>query len=157
MQKRRSKRSDPASPRFELGHWPFYHMNLAVRAYEAEMKRLLRATGIDVAKWRILMLAREREPISVSELAQLAIMEMSTTTRAIQRLAQDGLLKVSTRANDQRVSEVRLTPRGQAMAERVMEAAGRAYAQAFGGFSAEEVATLNALLRRAHTALREPV
>lgn len=151
------RRSDPASAEFRLAHWPFFHMNLAVRSYDVEMKRLLKSSGIDMPRWRILMLAREHEPISVSEVADQAVMELSTVTRAMQRLDADGLLEIRTRARDQRVSEARLTPRGRTMAERVIKAASRVFQQAFVDFGDEDVATLNALLARAHSALREPV
>jgi len=151
------RRSDPTAAEFQLAYWPFFHMNMAVRSYDLEMKRLLKSSGIDMPRWRILMLAHEHSPISVSEVAERAVMELSTATRAIQRLAADGLINVRTRASDLRVSEAVLTAQGRAATERVIRAASRVFQQAFAGFSDAEITALNALLTRVHTALREPV
>lgn len=150
-------RADPLAPEFRLEYWPFYHMNLAIRSYDTEMRRLLRSAGLDVARWRILMIAHEREPISVGEVAGQAIMEPSTAMRAMQRLQRDGLMTIGTRRSDQRVSEAMLAPKGRAAMERVLKAASQVYRQAFAGFDSTEVQTLNDLLARVHRALREPV
>ena len=151
------KRANPLSPDFKLINWPFYHMNLAIRSYDTEMKRLLKALTLDVARWRILMIAHEHEPVSVGEVAGQAIMEPSTVTRAMQRLQQDGLITITTRSSDQRVSEAMLTPEGRVAMERVLKAASRVYEQAFAAFDPAEIAMLNGLLTRVHTALREPI
>jgi DNA-binding MarR family transcriptional regulator len=149
--------ADPLSPEFRLEAWPFFHMNLAIRAYDTEMKRLLKPAGIDMPRWRILMIAHEQEPVSVGEVAGRAIMEMSTVTRAMQRLQVGGFLEMSTRPTDQRVTEARLTAEGRAAVERVLRAASRAFHQAFDGFSPEEVTSLNGLLARVYRGLREPI
>jgi MarR family 2-MHQ and catechol resistance regulon transcriptional repressor len=149
--------SDPQSPDFALIQWPFYHMNLAIRSYDTEMKRLLRSSGLDVGRWRILMIAHEHEPVSVGEVAEQAIMEPSTAMRAMQRLQADGLISISTRQSDLRVSEAILTDDGKAMMERVLKAASRVYHQAFESFSADEIGQLIALLSRVHGALRSPI
>jgi DNA-binding MarR family transcriptional regulator len=150
-------RADPLAPEFRLQHWPFYHMNLAIRSYDTDMKRLLKSASLDVARWRILMIAHEHEPISVGEVAQQAIMDPSTAMRAMQRLERDGLITITTRPSDQRVSEAELTSNGHAATQRVLKAASRVYRQAFGTFDAAEVEMLNGLLGRVHRALSEPV
>jgi MarR family transcriptional regulator, organic hydroperoxide resistance regulator len=149
--------ADPLSPGFLLQHWPFYHMNLAIRSYETEMKRLLKSAKLDVARWRILMVAHEHEPISVGEVAEQTIMEPSTAMRAMQRLEKDGLIAITTRPSDQRVSEASLTAEGHRAMERVLKSASRVYRQAFAAFDAAELETLNGLLARVHRALREPL
>jgi len=151
------EKADPVSSDFQLAHWPFYHMNLSIRSYDAEMRRLLRSAKLDVARWRILMIAHECQPVSVGEVAGQAIMEPSTVTRAMQRLQLDGLIIVSTRATDQRVSEATLTQKGEAAMGRVLKAASQVFHQAFGSFRDDEIEELNALLRRVHGALRDPI
>jgi DNA-binding MarR family transcriptional regulator len=121
------------------------------------MKRLLKSLKLDVARWRILMIAHEHEPVSVGEVAGQAIMEPSTVTRAMQRLETDGLIVISTRQTDQRVSEAMLTGEGRAAMQRVLKAASRVYHQAFASFSTKEVEALNTMLARVHESLREPL
>lgn len=153
----KSKRVEPTADSFRLADWPFYHMNLAVRAYDTEMKRLLRPQGLDVARWRILLIVNERQPISVTEVANQVIMEPSTVTRAMQRLQNDGLLKIGTRFSDQRVSEATLTPKGVQATDKVRAAAARVFADAFADFKDKEIETLISLLQRAHSRLRTPI
>jgi DNA-binding MarR family transcriptional regulator len=152
-----TSRSDPLSADFRLADWPFYHMNLAIRSYDTEMRRLLISAKLDVARWRILMIAHERAPVSVGEVVAQAIMEPSTVTRAMQRLQKDGLLLITTRPTDQRVSEAVLTDNGRAAMDRVLKAASMVYHQGFASFDKRDVDLLNSLLSRVHTALREPV
>jgi MarR family transcriptional regulator, organic hydroperoxide resistance regulator len=150
-------RADPLSSAFRLSHWPFYHMNLSIRLYDTEMKRLLKSAKLDVARWRILMIAHEHQPVSVGEAAGQAIMEPSTVTRAMQRLQAGGLITIVTRATDERVSEAALTEKGRTVMERVLTAASRIYHQAFASFDDTEVEQLIGLLARVHGALREPL
>jgi DNA-binding MarR family transcriptional regulator len=102
----------------------------------------------DVARWRILMIVRERQPVSFGEMAEHAIMEPSTVMRAMQRLHAEDLIRISTRASDARVSEAVLTPAGTLMMQRVLKAASHAFRQAFASFVDGEIEQLNGLLRR---------
>ena len=60
---------DPASPGFRVELSPFFQMNRTVGAYGLTMERALRAVGMDIPRWRVLMLAHERGPVSVGEIA----------------------------------------------------------------------------------------
>jgi DNA-binding MarR family transcriptional regulator len=132
-------------------------MNLAIRSYDTEMRRLLKPWKLDVARWRILMIAHEHQPVSIGEVADQAIMEPSTVTRAMQRLQFDGLIKISTRSTDQRISEAVLTESGRDVMQRVLKAASRIYHQAFASFDPAETKQLMSLLARVHDALRNPI
>jgi DNA-binding MarR family transcriptional regulator len=150
-------RADPLSPEFRLVYWPFFHMSRAVRSYDTEMKKLLKSEKLDVARWRILWIAHEHEPVSVGEVAEHTIMEPSTAMRAMQRLESDTLITIVTRRSDQRVSEAQLTAKGRATTERVLKAASRVYRQAFASFDAAQVEMLIGLLTQVHRALRDPI
>jgi DNA-binding MarR family transcriptional regulator len=131
-------------------------MNLAIRSYDMEMKRLLRPEKLDVARWRILMVAHEHQPVSVGEVAEQTLLEPSTAMRAMQRLERDALIAIVTRRSDLRVSEARLTAKGRATTERVLKAASRVYRQAFTSLDAAQIETLLRLLTQVHRALRHP-
>jgi DNA-binding MarR family transcriptional regulator len=150
-------RADPLSPEFRLTYWPFFHMNRAIRSYDTEMKKLLKSEKLDVARWRILMVAHEHEPVSVGEVAEQTIMEPSTAMRAMQSLQRDALITIVTRQSDQRVSEAQLTAKGRLTTERVLKAASRVYGQAFAAFDAAQIETLIDLLSQVHRALRDPI
>lgn len=151
------QKGDPLSPDFKLENSPFYAMNRAIGFYDREMTRMLKAVGVDIPRWRVLMLAHERGPISVSEIAEFAMMKQSTTTRVIQRMCRDKLITVEARATDARVTEVALTPAGDKAVDRIRQAASKVYGKAFRDFQPKEVALALDLLRRIKNGLQEPI
>ena len=151
------QKGDPLSPDFKLENSPFYAMNRAIGFYDREMTRMLKAVGVDIPRWRVLMLAHERGPISVSEIAEFAMMKQSTTTRVIQRMCRDKLITVEARATDARVTEVALTAAGDKVVDRIRQAASKVYGKAFRYFQPKEVALALDLLRRIKNGLQEPI
>lgn len=141
-------RGDPADPQFRIADWPFYLIARTAGRYEMDMEHALRRVGMDVPSWRALMLLHECSPSGVSEMAERAVMKLSTMTRVVQRLRKRGLVKVGTRAADARVTEVHITPDGELVVEQVRSVASRIYQSAFKDIDAGEVKTLNDLLRR---------
>lgn len=151
------QKGDPLTPDFKLENSPFYAMNRAIGFYDREMTRMLRAVGVDIPRWRVLMLAHERGPISVSEIAEYAVMKQSTTTRVIQRMCRDGLITVDARVSDARVTEVALTASGAEAVERIRQAASKVYGKAFRDFQPQQIASLLDLVANLQKGLQEPL
>jgi DNA-binding MarR family transcriptional regulator len=149
------QKGDPLAPNFTLDDSPFYAMNRAIGFYDREMTRMLKAVGVDIPRWRILMLAHERGPISVSEIAEYAVIKQSTTTRVVQRMCRDRLITVEARATDARVTEVALTASGQAAVVRIRQAASKVYVKAFREFEPADVTVLLDLLHKIQGGLQE--
>jgi DNA-binding MarR family transcriptional regulator len=139
---------DPAHPAFRIDDWPFYLIARTARRYEMDMDQALRRIDMDVPSWRAVMLLHERSPSSVSEIAERSVMRLSTMTRVVQRLEKRGLVTLARRAADARVTDVCITPDGEQVVEQVRSVASRIYNSAFQDFDAEEIQTLNELLRR---------
>lgn len=139
-------RGDPAHPAFQVADWPFYLIARTARRYEMDMERALRRIDMDVPSWRALMLLHERSPSSVSEIAERAVVKLSTMTRVIQRLQKRKLVKLATRAADARVTDVFITAHGEEVIEQVRTVASRIYQSAFKDFEAADIETLNRLL-----------
>ena len=104
---------DPASPGFRVELSPFFQMNRTVGAYGLTMERALRAVGMDIPRWRVLMLAHERGPVSVGEIADGGVLKLSTATRVVQRLRDEGLVRLRRSSVDARVTEVQTTAAGR--------------------------------------------
>lgn len=132
---------------FNMEEWPFYWLTRFSGRYLQQMELALKPVGLDIPQWRVLMALRDRERLSVSEIADHAISKLPTMTKIIQRMAADGLVTCQPRASDQRVTEVRLTQRGEAASRDAWNAANRIYARTFEGVSTKEIATLNRLMR----------
>ena len=142
------KRGDPAHPEFRIADWPFYLIARTAGRYEMDMESGLRRIGMDLPSWRGLMLLHESSPSSISEMAERAVMRLSTMTRVAQRLEKRGLVKLVRRASDARVTDVYITPAGEEVVEQVRSVASRIYQSAFKDLDASEIHSLNELLRR---------
>ncbi len=141
-------RGDPLNPRFRIADWPFYLIARTAGRYEMDMEHALRRVGMDLPSWRALMFLHECSPSSVSEIAERAVMRLSTMTRVVQRLEKRELVTLARRAADARVTDVHITPKGEEIVEQVRAVASRIYHSAFRNLEAAEVETLNDLLRR---------
>lgn len=141
-------RGDPGFADFRIEASPFYLIARTAGRYTIDMENALRAIDMDLPSWRALMIVFETNPSSVSEIADRAVMRLSTMTRVVQRLEKRGLLKVARRKGDARVTEVYITSAGEHAMLQVREIASRFYNIAFHDLSADEIEMLNALLRR---------
>jgi DNA-binding MarR family transcriptional regulator len=141
-------RGDPAHPEFRIADWPFYLIARTAGRYEMDMAQALRRVAMDVPSWRALMLLHESSPSGVSEMAESAVMRLSTMTRVVQRLQKSGLVRLTTRAADARVTEVHITASGEQALQQVRAVASRIYQSAFEDLDSAEIETLNGLLRR---------
>jgi DNA-binding MarR family transcriptional regulator len=139
---------DPANAEFQVDNWPFYLIARTARRYEMEMERALRRIDMDVPSWRAMMLLHENSPSSVSEIAERAVIKLSTMTRVVQRLEKRGLVRIARRPADARVTDVYITPGGERIVQQVRTIASRLYQAAFRDMSRDDIELLNGLLRR---------
>ena len=139
-----------ASAKHEINYrtWPFYWLARASGRYRARMEDLLRPSGLDMPRWRVLMTLHEDRVASVSEIASHAIEKLPTMTKIIQRMETDDLVRRQPRPGREHVMEVVLTDTGELAGNHAWEAATRLYDQAFAGMSDAEVGQLTALLER---------
>ena len=141
-------RGDPAHPQFRIVDWPFYLIARTSRRYEMDMEHALQRIDMDVPSWRAIMWLHEHNPSSVSEIAEHAVIRLSTMTRVVQRLEKRGLVTVARRAADARVTDVHITANGGQVVKQLRAVASRVYQAAFKDFDAADIETLNGLLRR---------
>ena len=146
---------DPGTPAFSVWHYPFFHLNRAVSRYTHVIEARLRGIGLEVPGWRVLMILGEASPRSTGEIAQAAVINLSTMTRIISRMATAGLVRQQARAGDARVRDVFLTEAGAEMLARARAATAPVYASAIAGFTEEEFVRLLELLARMHDNLGE--
>src|SRR6202790_149413 len=136
------RRGDPEFPGFQLVDSPLYLIVRTAGRYARELENALNATGMDLLSWRALMIVNEASPSSVSEIAERAVMRLSTMTRVVQRLEKRGLMRIERRKGDARVTEVYITPAGKRAVLQIRQIASRLYNIAFHDLEADEIATL---------------
>ncbi|MEZ5498654.1 MAG: MarR family transcriptional regulator [Steroidobacteraceae bacterium] len=139
-------RGDPKFTRFRIADSPFYRLARCNGRYVQAMERELKRIDMDIPRWRTLMIVHEHEPSSVSEIAELAAMRLSTMTRVVQRLARDRLVRVAPRESDGRKTDVYLTANGQRAVDGVRHVASDVYRKAVASLTAAEVSELVTLL-----------
>lgn len=150
------RRADPVDELFALDDSPFYWISRVSGRYVQDMGAVLRKVGMDVPRWRVLMILHETNPASISTIAERAVIKLSTVTRIVQRMQAEGLVTCSPRASDARVTEVWLTPAGAEAVEKVRSRASRIFHQAFDSVSEAEITVFIRLLRRLFENLETP-
>ncbi len=136
-----------ASGEFDIEQWPFYWLTRFTGRYLHEMEIALKALGLDIPRWRVLMSLRGDKVLSVSEIADNAIVKLPTMTRIVQRMQIDGLVRCRQSASDRRVTEVELTDAGKRAGQQAWAVADSLYTRTFGKIPADDVMRLNRTLR----------
>jgi DNA-binding MarR family transcriptional regulator len=138
----------PFKEHFSYRSWPFYWLARASGRYRASMEEQLKGTGLDMARWRVLMTLHEDRVSSVSRIAEHSSAKLPTMTKIVQRMEADGLIARRPQAGNEKISEVVLTDSGEQAGDEAWKAANHLYARAFSGMGEDEIATLNRLLER---------
>lgn len=144
---------NPGTAAFQVERYPFYLLNRLVSRYNGVIGARLRAIDLDIPSWRVLMILGERAPRGVRDIADAAVIPLSTMTRIIQRMTSAGLVAVSDSADDARVTEVSLSAEGERRLAAAREASAPVYEKVIRGLSERDFDQLLDLLGRVHANL----
>ncbi|WP_068081299.1 MarR family winged helix-turn-helix transcriptional regulator [Novosphingobium rosa] len=133
---------------FETQEWPFYWLTRATGLYLSRLERSLKAEGLDVARYRVLMCVRPGQARSIGEIAELAIVKLPTMLKIVQRMQADGLVLARPREEDGRFTDVTLTSAGVDARQRVWHMAHSIYEKAFSGDTPPDRVTVNEQMAR---------
>jgi DNA-binding MarR family transcriptional regulator len=147
-------RFDEISPLFSRQNWPFYWLSQVVGRYQEQIEPQLKQINLDISRWRVLGTLGEDTRHSMSELAEQAIVKLPTMMKIVQRMQADGLVLLSPKETDGRVTEVALTPKGVEAREAALALVMKLNDSTFSQFSKEEINQLNSTLARIFTALK---
>ncbi|WP_298809966.1 MarR family transcriptional regulator [uncultured Psychrobacter sp.] len=131
----------PNSKKFNYRQYPFYWVARVESLYNQEMEKTLKPVGMDSSRWRVGLLLREHETLAISEISNEALMKIPTTTKIVQRMEKEGLVKVFKQESDGRVRLVRLTEQGKSQVEMIVKKTAPMFENLFSKFSAEELET----------------
>ncbi|WP_156840972.1 MarR family winged helix-turn-helix transcriptional regulator [Novosphingobium aquimarinum] len=141
---------NPGSDDFRVEAYPFYLINRLANRYNAAIEPELRAIGIDIPTWRVLMILGEHEPVAIGQIAKSAVINLSTMMRIVERMADAGHVTTMPSAQDGRVTEVGLTDQGRATLTHARRVTAPLYDRIIKGFSARDFARTLELLNRLH-------
>lgn len=137
----------PSSPDFHREDFPFYWVAQVHALYGVEMERALKSVDCDIPTWRVLAILHQQGTSSVSDIATHAVAKLSTVTRIVYRMKDEGLVTTATAAHDGRVTEVTLTPAGERAMQRVKDATNGIFERSFASLTPAKIAKLNELLQ----------
>jgi DNA-binding MarR family transcriptional regulator len=132
---------------FTFRQWPFYWVARLNGIYFSRLEGALKAVELDLPSWRVLSTLYEEECLSVSEIADHAIIKLSTMTKIIQRMQREGLVSCRPREGDGRVTEVLITDKGREAGHKAWDIADRIRRQAFSGITPSQQRQIVSVLR----------
>ena len=138
---------DPADPEFDLFSSPFYLMAHANFKYHEDLDKAVAKHGVDRTRYRILTILMRTSPINIRDLSSRGMMKRSTVSRALERLRQEAWVTLNLDENDNRHTNVELTPSGRELAEKVMLLGSRQWQRAVEGLDQEHLEQLTSLLK----------
>lgn len=137
---------NPGTRAFQINKYPFYLLNRLVSRYNVIIEARLKTIGIDIPYWRVLMILGQKMPRSVGQLAEAAVIPLSTMTRILQRMSGASLIACTPLESDNRVTEVALTSEGESKLAEARSLTAPVYAQVIKGFSIDDFENLTASL-----------
>ncbi|MFC0216902.1 DNA-binding MarR family transcriptional regulator [Pseudochelatococcus lubricantis] len=139
---------------FRKTDWPFYWIVRVSAVYTQVMEGVLKPIDLDMPAWRVLMSLHEGQSLSISEIADFCVIRLNTTTKIIQRMTTEGLVERHQSRSDGRVTEVRITEKGEQARRLAWAEAERIFSAGFEAIDPAEIEAMNATLHRAFANLR---
>ena len=124
---------------FNLDHSPYYWVTQVHAQYVQNIDHVLKKYGLDNSRRRILQALKVKPQASVSELSEMMICKMSTTTKIVYRLKDEGLVNTYCCEDDARITRVVLTDKGQQMAQKINDLSYIVLDQSFEGLTPLQV------------------
>lgn len=120
-----------------------------LRAREAVMapiREVLVSSGVNEQKWRVLRVLEEQGPQDLSQIAVEACLLLSSLTRMIRPMTDEGLITRHTPPEDRRKTIVAITPAGAALLLAHAADSDAVFSRIEAGFGAERLEQLLDLL-----------
>ncbi len=111
--------------------------------------------GIGIAEWRVMAVLGPSPGLSAVEVAERTSMDKVRVSRAVRALHRKGLLERRRDCTDQRVTRLRLTPRGERVYRQVARLALAFEARLLAEFRETEIRRLLAFLDRLDARIAE--
>ncbi|MBP6562935.1 MAG: MarR family transcriptional regulator [Neisseriaceae bacterium] len=134
------------NPDYDLEDFPFYWISRVNGRYLKAMEESLKALDLDNTRRRVLVTLSKRDNVSVSDIVDHTIMKISTVTKIVYRLKDEGLVDTYSCPDDARITRVHLTEKGAAIVVQVNDASHRVLSNSFEGLTKAQLLRLNTML-----------
>ena len=129
------------------GYLP-YLLNRAGARIAMAFSKEVRPLGATLQTWRVLAALRERDGRRMGDLSETTSIEVSTLTRLVDNMENEGLVARRRDAADARAVTLHATPAGRRMTRMILPIAERYEKVALLGFSEADATVLKTALRR---------
>ncbi len=144
------------APRFVDGYLAAL-LAQASHLISSEFHEVVRSYGLSVSEWRVLASLDGGVPISIGQLAQVAVLKQPTVTRMLDRMAAKRQVERLAHESDRRVTLVRITATGGRTVSRLIALAREHEQRVLEPFGLARAEDLKATLRRIIELHREPL
>lgn len=125
-----------------------YLLGQANHALYKDFDAQVRAAGLSSIEWRVLATLHDTDPLSVSQLAHEVLAQQPTVTKLVQRMCEQGWLRLLADPADQRRTLVTTTTAGRKLVLPLVDKARAHEAAALRGLPAADKAALKKLLAK---------
>lgn len=125
----------PTSEDFNLEHFPYYWVTQVHAQYVQNVDHVLKKYGLDNSRRRILLALKSKPNASVSDLSEMVVSKMSTTTKIVYRLKDERLVDTYSCEDDARITRVILTEEGEKMFYKINDLTNVVLEQSFEGLT----------------------
>lgn len=132
----------PSAENSDMENFPFFWITQVHSQYVLNVDHVLKKYGVDNSRRRLMVTLEARPHASVSELSELIVSKMSTTTKIVYRLKDEGFVDTYSCSNDARITRVVLTEAGIEMTQKIHDLMGIVLEQSFEGLTPLQVERL---------------
>jgi MarR family transcriptional regulator, organic hydroperoxide resistance regulator len=137
---------------FDLENYLPYLVRRIVPRLDEAFANHLKAVDITIETWRVLITLYDRGPLSLSDLAELTSINLSTLSRMMDRMQARKLIRRVTRSEgSRRWAEIELLPLGVRKCEMLIPASNQLQTDIIAKFSADELKQMRKMLGKLYT------
>jgi MarR family transcriptional regulator, organic hydroperoxide resistance regulator len=141
---------------FDLENYIPYLVRRIVPRLDDAFGRNLKAVDISVENWRVLITLYDRGPLSISSLAELTSINLSTLSRMVDRMVERKLIRRNMRSKgSRRWTEIELLTLGTRKCELLLPPCERLQADIVSKLSSDELEQTKKILRKLYNAVDE--
>lgn len=137
----------PTNEDFNLEQFPFHWVTQVHSQYVLQVDHALKKHGVDYSRRRILLALKSKPNASVTDLSEMIVSKMSTTTKIIYRLKEEGFLDTYSCEEDARITRAVLTEKGDKMARQINDLTNLVLEQSFDGLTPLQIEKMMESLR----------
>lgn len=131
-----------------LKNFPFFWISQVNGKYSQLIEKSIKKLGIDNTRRKIILSTNALGEASITDISNLSTLKLTTATKAVYRLVEDGIVEVFSSATDERISMVKLTDKGLTLVEQINQISAVTLAGILNAFSEDELHHLNQQLKK---------